>query len=194
MPRPDATPAFIAALAQPLIRPAIFVQATFATATLYLWTGRGNVSWNGKTWTGVGTLGTVSTIEEGSTVEARGITLTMSGIDATALEDVLNEVQQGLPAIVYLGLFDESLALIPNPVTGFAGRMDQPTLDVDGTTATISIACESRLSDMNTPALRRYTNEDQQREHPNDQGFSFINGCQEVTIFWGRTPNSTNNL
>lgn len=194
MPRPDATPAFIAALAQSIIRPAIFVQATFATATLYLWTGRGNVSWNGHTWTGVGTLGTVSTIEEGSTVEARGITLTMSGLDATALSDVLNEVQQGLPALVYLGLFDENLALIPNPVTAFAGRMDQPTIDVDGTTATISIACESRLMDMNTPAERRYTNEDQQREYPNDQGFSFVNGIQEVTIYWGRTPSSKNNI
>lgn len=194
MPRPDATAAFITALAQPIIRPAFFVQATFATATLYLWTGRGNVSWNGKTWTGVGTLGSVSTIEEGSTVEARGITLTMSGIDATMLGDVLNEVQQGLPAIVYVGLFDENLTLIPNPVTAFAGRMDQPTLDVDGTTATISIACESRLMDMNTPAERRYTDEDQQRDYPNDRGFSFVNGIQEVTIYWGRTPSSKNNI
>ena len=194
MPRPDATAAFITALAQPMIRPAFFVQATFATATLYLWTGRGNVSWNGQTWIGVGTLGTVSTIEEGSTVKARGITLTMSGIDATALSDVLNEVQQGLPALVYFGLFDDSLALIPNPVTGFAGRMDQPTLDVDGTTASISIACESRLMDMNTPAERRYTQEDQQRDYPNDEAFQFVNGIQETTIYWGRTPNSTNNL
>ena len=194
MPRPDATAAFITALAQAMIRPAFFVQATFATATLYLWTGRGNVSWNGQTWVGVGTLGTVSTIEEGSTVEARGITLTMSGIDATALSDVLNEVQQGLPALVYFGLFDESLALIPNPVTAFAGRMDQPTLDVDGTTASISIACESRLVDMNTQAERRYTQEDQQRDYPNDEAFQFVNGIQSKTLYWGRTPNSTNNL
>jgi hypothetical protein len=194
VPRPDATPAFIAALAQPIIRPALFVQATFNTATLYLWTGRGSITWGGRTWLGVGTLGTVSTIEEGSNVEARGITLTMSGLDPTALQDVLNEVQQGLPALVYFGLFDESLALIPNPVTAFAGRMDQPTLDVTGETATISIACESRLMDMNNPAMRRYTNEDQQRDYPNDQGFSFVPGVQEVTIYWGRTPSSHNNI
>jgi hypothetical protein len=194
MPRIDATPAFVAGLEQPTIRPALFVQAQFATATLYLWTGRGSVSWNGHTWIGVGTLGGVSTIEEGSTVEARGISLTLSGIDATALPDVLNEVQQGLPALVYLGLFDDSLTLIPNPVCAFAGRMDQPTLDVDGTSATIQINCESRLMDMNTPAMRRYNNEDQQRDYPNDQGFSFVPSIQELTIYWGRTPNSTNNL
>ena len=194
MPRADATPAFITALSQPIIRPALFVEAHFATAILYLWTGRGNVSWNGHTWTGIGTLGSVSTIEEGSTVEARGITLTLSGIDATALSDVLNEVQQGLPALVYFGLFDSTPALIANPVCAFAGRMDQPTIDLTGPTATIQIACESRLMDMNTPAMRRYTNEDQQRDYPNDQGFSFVPGVQERTIFWGRTPSSHNNI
>lgn len=194
MPRTDATTEFITALEQKILRPAIFVQAAFATTTLYLWTGRGSVSWNGQTWLGVGTLGSVSTIEEGSDVQARGIVLTMTGLDATLLTDVMTEMQQGLPVTVYLGLFDASLTLIANPVISFRGRMDQPTLDVDGTTATIQIACESRLLDLNTPAERRYTNDDQQRDYPNDRGLEFVNSIQELTIYWGRSPSSTNNL
>jgi len=194
MPRTDATSAFIAALEQKILRPALFVQAAFASTTLYLWTGRGSVSWNGHTWLGVGTLGSVSTIEEGSDVQARGIVLTMTGIDATLLTDVMTEMQQGLPVTVYLGLFDATPSLIANPVISFQGRMDQPTLDVDGSTATIQIACESRLMDLNTPAERRYTNDDQQRDYPNDRGFEFVNSIQELTIYWGRTSSSTNNL
>lgn len=37
------------------------------------------------------------------TLEARGLTLTLSGIDTTLLPDVLGEFQTGTPVIVYLG-------------------------------------------------------------------------------------------
>lgn len=194
MPRTDATSAFIAALGEKVLRPAFFVQATFASSTVYLWTGRGSVTWNGQTWLGVGSMGSISNIEEGSDVQARGIVLTMSGIDPTLLGDVMTEMQQGLPVTVYFALFDATPSLILNPVIAFQGRMDQPTLDVSGETATIQIACESRLMDLNTPAERRYTNEDQQRDYPDDLGFEFVNSIQEITIYWGRSPNGSNNL
>ena len=193
MPRSDVTPQFLAAIQSQQIRPALFVEGNFVSGPLNVWSGSGSVTWNGKSWMGVGSFGGVSTIEEGSTVEAKGITLTLSGIDPTLLTDVLSEFQVGLPVTVWLGLFDQTNVLIPNPVTAFAGRMDQPTIDVDGTSATITINCENRLLDMNTPVDRRYTNEDQQLDHPGDRGFEFVNSIQEVTIYWGRTPNSLNN-
>ena len=194
MARSDVTSEFLAQIESGIIRPAFLVEANFTSGPLYVWTGRGNLSAVGHTFTGVGTLGSISSIEEGSDVEARGIVLTMSGIDATLLADVLNEFQVGLPATVWLALFDESNVLVPNPVISFAGRMDQPTLEVGGETAAISINCENRLLDMNVSTERRYTVEDQQRDHPGDHGFDFVNSIQEVTIYWGRTPNSTNNL
>ena len=190
MPRTLTVP-FLAATQATLLRPALFIEAHFTSGPLYAWSGFGSITWNSQTWTGIGTLGSVSTIEEGSTVEAKGITLTMSGIDATLLADVLGEFQVGLPAIVSLGLFDSTGALIADPVTSWSGRMDQPTIDVDGTTATIAINCESRLLDMNVAVDRRYTNEDQQLDHPGDRGLEFVNSIQEVVIYWGRSPSSS---
>ena len=190
MPRTLTAP-FLAAIQATLLRPALFIEAHFISGPLYVWSGFGSITWNSQTWTGIGTLGSVSTIEEGSTVEAKGITLTMSGIDATLLADVLGEFQVGLPAIVSLGLFDSTGALIADPVTSWSGRMDQPTIDVDGTTATIAINCESRLLDMNVAVDRRYTNEDQQLDHPGDRGLEFVNSIQEVVIYWGRSPSSS---
>ena len=196
MPRPNVTAEFEAAIDSGMIRPALLVEANFTSGPVYLWTGRGTLAVTslGRTFSGIGSLGSVSTIEEGSSVEARGVVLTLSGIDPTLLGDVLNEFQVGLPAIVWLALFDENNVLIPDPVISFSGRMDQPTLEVGGETAVISINCENRLLDMNVSVERRYTNEDQQRDHPEDRGFEFINAIQSVTIYWGRTPNSSNNL
>lgn len=192
MPR-SLTGGQLAAVQSTLIRPAFFVEAHFVNGPIYVWTGRGSVVWGGQTWLGVGTLGTISTIEEGSTIEAKGITLTLSGIDVTLLADILTEFQVGLPAIVYLGLFDETLTLIDDPVISWAGRMDQPTIDVDGQTCSVSINCENRLVEMNVAVDRRYTNEDQQLDFPGDRGMEFVSSIQDVTIYWGRTPSSINN-
>jgi hypothetical protein len=193
MPR-DMTPAYLAAIQAGILRPALFVEATFVTGPVYVWSGIGTIVWGGNTWVGIGTLGSISTIEEGSTVEAKGITLTLSGLDPTLLQGVLNEFQAGLPAIVTLGVFDGNGALIGDPVCCFAGRMDQPTLDVTGIAASIAINCENRLVEMNVAVDRRYTDEDQQLDYPGDRGFEFVNGIQEAQIYWGRTPSSKNNL
>jgi hypothetical protein len=181
------------ALGSSLIRPAIFVQATFVNETVYVWNGLGIIPWNGQNWIGVGTLGAISNIEEGSNVEAKGISISMSGLDPRLLVDVIQNYQLGLPVMVWLALFDSSNNLIPSPILSFSGRMDQPTLTVDGTTCTISINCESKLIDMNVSCERRYTNDDQQLDYPGDRGFEFVNSIQEVTIYWGVSPSSTNN-
>ena len=193
MPR-TMTPAYLAAISSALLRPVLFVQANFTSGPLYVWSGMGPITWNGQVWTGIGTLGSISTIEEGSTVSAKGITLTLSGIDPTLLTDVMDEFQVGLPVMVTLGVFDENGALIADPVCCFSGRMDQPTIDVSGTMATIAINCENRLVEMNVAVDRRYTDEDQQLDYPGDLGFQFVNGIQDAQIYWGRTPSSKNNL
>jgi hypothetical protein len=192
MPRAMST-AMLEALALSVIYPAIFVEATFVSGTVYLWSGVGPIIWNGQTWTGIGSLGSISTIDEGATVEAKGMVLTLSGIDPTLLPDVLTEFQLGAPVTVYLGLFNEG-ALIANPVASFSGRMDQPTIEVTGLEAKIGINCESRLIDMNTAVDRRYTPEDQQRDWPGDLGLNFVNAIQEMTLYWGTSPTSTNNI
>jgi hypothetical protein len=176
------------AITSTLIRPAIFVEANFTSGPIYVWSGIGTISWDGKDWTGLGSLGSVSVIEEGSDVQAKGITLTLSGIDTTLLNGVLTEFKVGLPVLVYLGMFDSNGDLIADPIISWAGRTDQPTIEMDGSSATISINCENRLVEMNVSLDRRYTNEDQRRYYPDDRGFEFVPSIQEVTINWGRSP------
>src|SRR5580765_4937422 len=185
MPRPGATPEVLVALASTIIRPAIFVKATFFTGDLFLWTGLGNISWGGETWLGIGSLGGISVIEDGASVEARGITLTLSGIVQSVLADVLQELQLGAPVIVYLGLFDETgTTLIPDPLVCWSGRMDQPTIEMGGNTAMLSINCENRLLEMNVAVDRRYTQDDAQISSPGDLAFQFVAGIQSRTIYW----------
>lgn len=192
MPR-NTTPEMVAALGQSVIRPALFVELHFVTEIVRIWNGLGTINWNGQKWLGVGSLGSISTIEEGSSVEAKGITITCSGLDPTLLNDTLENYQVGLPVTVWFGLFDAAGSLIPDPILSFAGRMDQPSLSVDGQTATISINCESKLLDMNVSSETYLTHEQQQIDFPGDLGLQFVNSIQDTTIYFGRSPSSSNN-
>lgn len=204
MPR-DMSPDMLSAMSATELRCVLFVYAQFLSGPVYLWTGYGPVTWNGQTWQGIGTLLQVSSIEEGADVNARGIALTLSGFDANLLPLALGEVQQGLPVVVYLGLLYPGTPpvtsppipapyIIPDPLIAWAGRMDQPTIDVMGTTATISITCENRLAAMNVAVDRRYTPEDQNRDWPGDLGMAFVYSIQNCNIYWGRLPGTSNQV
>lgn len=180
MPR-VITSAMLAALCAPGSEPVVFVQVGFSTGPAYLWSGVGPVTWNGQTWAGVGSLLAISQIEDGCTVEARGISITLSGFDPTVCAAVMADFQLGLPAVVLLGAYSDG-SIIASPVTAWAGRTDTPELSVDGKTATVSINCESRLVDMNNPSERRYTMDDQTMTWPGDIAFMFVNSLQEITL------------
>ena len=183
----------VAALAAPILRPVLFVSIAFVSETAYLWSGTGSVSWNSHTWTGAGSLMSVANIEDAAQVEAKGIQISLSGFDASLLSEATTDYQLGLPANVYLGLYDDTFTLIADPLVCWSGRTDQPSFQVGGTDASITINCETELVDMNVAVDRRYTNEDIQRDNPGDLGCMFVNGIQEMTIFFG-TPVRDNNI
>jgi hypothetical protein len=190
----DISPATLAAMQGTILYPALFVQLSFVTMNVYLWSGLGSVTWNNQTWAGLGSLLGVSTAEDSSNVEAKGITITIAGLNPTLLPEPLQDYKLGLPALVYLGFFDGNNVLVDTPLIAWSGRMDQPTLDIGAKEATVNISCENRLIDMNISVSRRYTNEDQQMDHPGDLCFQFVDSLQERTLFWGQFPASTSNL
>jgi hypothetical protein len=195
-----------AALCQPVLRCVLFVSLQFADNTIYVWSGIGPRAWNDNTYQGVGTLGSISTISEDSTVEAKGVVFELSGIPASLVSEVLWETRLLYTAQAWLALFDAGGNLIADPVLSYQGKMDQPTISDDGQTCSISISCENVLADMNRACYRRYTNDDQQIDLaatltrlglPSttvDTGFRWVAGLQETITFWGRMPSSINNV
>jgi hypothetical protein len=186
MPR-SMSSAMLTALQATELQPCFFVQVQFASTTVYLWSGRGTTTWNGQTWVGAGSLLGLTVMEEGSNVQARGITLSLSGLDSGILSDFLTEYQVGLPVTVYMGLYSGG-ALIASPIASWSGRVDQPAIDIGPDKVIISINCENRMMEMNVAVERRYTQDDQQLDNPGDLGFEFVPGLQLSFIYWGRTP------
>lgn len=186
----------LAAFQSNQLLPVCFVQMQFRSEFIYIWTGYGSVTWNAITWQGLGDLLKIDVIEEGATVSARGIAITLSGIRSADLSEFLADFAIGGAVTIYLGAYypNAPTTIIPDPVAAWSGLMDSPTVEVDGFTATIVLACENALVEMNVSVERRYTNEDQQIDHPGDIGFQFVNALQEQNIYWGTAPTTGNNI
>ncbi|HXM32291.1 MAG TPA: hypothetical protein VN921_01465 [Chthoniobacterales bacterium] len=187
----NLTAAQIAEITAQNLRPVMFVQALFTSGYIYVWSGQGPISWNGQTWTGVGSLGSVSTLPETADVTAVGIKLSLSGIPASLITSALGEVRQGNPVIIYQGFLTPAGGVVVSPNNAWQGRMDTCEIAEGGDTAVISITAESRMLDLNRSRERRYEKQDQAIDYPTDLGFDYVASLQELSIVWGKaTPSS----
>jgi hypothetical protein len=176
----------VAQLSASLIRPVLLLQMHFTSGDAFMWSGIGNLQWNGQTWLGMGTMGTISPIEESSEIKATNVTFTLSGIAHDMVQKSLGEMRQGYPVKLWFGSLGDANNVLADPLQIFAGRMDVPTIDDGATTSTISIAVENRLIDLNRSRERRFTDQDQQIDHPGDLGFQYVQFIQTWSGTWGK--------
>jgi len=172
------------------LAPVLLASLSFSTP-VYLWSGYGNLVYNSTTYLGLGTLGTISPLEETTDLAARGLTLRLSGVPTANVSLALTENYQGRECSIMFGALSPTAGtLIASPVTVFAGRMDVMQISDDGNTAEITMTAESKLMDFKRPREIRYTDEEQQQLFPGDVGLEFVNDIQEKAIYWGN-PNQT---
>jgi hypothetical protein len=196
-----------AELTKEVVYPFFAVELYFSSETIRLWTGYGELSVGGNVYLGAGTLLNISNIEETTEVEAKGASITMSGIPSSLLSLALSEPYQGRLCTIYLGMSIPKASLITqasqeittqdlfelsiqtgetNLVEIFSGEMDQMTITEEAETCTISVTAENVLIKLERPTVRRFTDQDQKSRYPTDRGLEFIASLQDKEIFWGR--------
>lgn len=181
----NLTSGMLTEIAAQAMRPAFLVELETASATINLWSGVGTLVHDSKNWLGVGDFGSISAIPETSGINAVGITLALSGIPSNMLTLALTDSVPFKPAKVWLAMLDSSGAIIVDPYLAFSGRTDAVKIDEGGETSTITISCESRMIELNRTRVRRYVEEDQIAEFPNDKGFEFVEELQDARMPWG---------
>lgn len=195
-------------LADSVVYPFFAIDIDFSSGPLYVWSGYGNLTVDSKTYLGAGQLLNVSSVEETTEIEAKGATLTFSGIPSSFLALALTEPYQGRECRIYFGTLprtpsvEPSLSLsfdgtessfvdtqpeFPNYIEIFSGELDQMNISEEASTATIAVTVENVLIKLERPVVRRFTNEDQKSRFPNDKGLEFVASLQDKEIFWGRT-------
>lgn len=143
-----------------------------------------DLAFGGLTFFGVGALGGVSQVQESTELRSYGLTLTLAGVPRDAVSLAMGVHYQGRPGTVWEVVLDATTHQpLANPIVVFRGRMDQMIVKM-AETATIGVTMTNRLADWDRPRLRRYTDEDQRRSFPGDDGFRFVSATAEKEIVW----------
>jgi len=179
----DITTEVLDALDDDVVYPFFAVDLAFSSGPLYMWSGYGDLVIGAKTYLGAGTLLALSSVEETTEMEAKGASLTLSGIPSSFLSLALAEPYQGRECRIYFGITSDPSAYVEI----FSGELDQMNISEEGSTSSISVTAENVLIKLERPVVRRFTNEDQKSRYPADKGLQFIAGLQDKEIYWGRT-------
>lgn len=164
----------------------LFAELDFASGFVRVHSALGTITWGGFDWLGVGTLGTVSTVEESAELKKRTLVYTLTGVPNALITTVFTETYQGRSAKLYIGFLDPNTGqLVATPELLDRGRMDASGITVGGE-CSVTISAENRISAWDRPVVRRYTNSEQQDRFASDKGLEFIDQAAQKEINWGR--------
>ena len=171
----------------------IALKAEFDTDDILVWSGNDDIAINSETYTGAGTLLTISGVDEGREIKSEGISVSLSGMDKTVLSYALTENYQNRPISLFLGFLMGGSNEVAGTITIFKGRMTNLTVNDTPEGATINVDAENRLVDLERPSNFRYTAESQEFLFSGDTGFNRMQQLVDKQVTWGqKTDNTTN--
>jgi hypothetical protein len=173
-----------AAFIQPNVQIITFVMLDFASGIVRVHNGLGTYTWGGNDWIGVGSLGTVSQLEEGADVSPYGITLTLSALDIVVSGAALNEDYFMRPVAIYIGALSADDVLLNDPLQMWGGHMDVMNVTAGAENDQITINCESELAAFDRSSNLKYTTQSQQQFYPGDVFFNFLPKIDGAKIRW----------
>ena len=168
-------------------RPFAFVELDFPSGFLRVNSSDRTIAFDSgsgvEDFLGVGNLGSITVITEGTDLVARGVELSLSGIPAANIALAFENAQRR-SGKVWTGYFDSDYVLVADPILFFSGLIDNTSVTL-GETATVTVFLESRLITWQRPKIQRYTNENQLLRFPGDKFLEFVNQMVEKELLWG---------
>lgn len=162
----------------------VFVALNFPSGYVRVHNGVGTYTFGGNNYLGVGAFGSVDVIEETIALNDRPVNLTLSSITQEIIDAVRTENVFGKDADIYVGALNSDGELLADPDLWWSGRMSNVDVLV-GKENGVKISLRSRASRLKKRNNKRYTNEEQQRDHADDQLFEFLTALQDAKVSWG---------
>lgn len=155
----------------------VAVELMFNSGALRIWSGIGDKSIGGQTYTGTGSLLSVGGIEESDDLSAPGASISLNGVDSSLVSLAIQEPYQNRDCRILLGSGNDFFEI-------FSGFMDVMTIEDSGETCIINLTVESRLIILDRKVPLRYTQETQNSLYPGDTFFSTVASLQDKKVDW----------
>ena len=175
----------LTALGQSAIEPFYAVELDLDSGPLRLWTGYGDRTLDGNTYTGGGDLMGIEGLEEVADLSAKMVTLTLSGMPASIVSTALQEPYQRRRVRILFSVESiPGIATVSSSdfVEVFSGSLNEMTIDDGPESGTISVTVDSRLVELEGASNYRYTSESHKSRHATDTFFDFVADIQDKGV------------
>jgi len=182
-----STLAFQNEVIKPENMPVHLVSVHLDSEILYMNDSYKTINFKNNDYLGVGHFMGFSDIEEASQVIVATMTLTLSGIDKTIINLVLNNNYINRVVKVFTAFLNvDSHELVIDPVLIFEGQIDSSSIseDPDGGKSIVSVSVTNSWVDFDRKTGRHANNEEQQVLFPGDKGFEFADQ-NTSNLVWG---------
>jgi hypothetical protein len=173
-------------LEKPVTRLVYFVELQFLSQTIYICSANLTLTWGGHDWIGLGSIGSISAIEESEGVESKSLTFALNVAQHSILALAIGEVEEyrGRNARLYFCPLDESFKLVGTPVLCWRGIMDTMSVGVDGEEGQISLKCETSAYGLKRQPGLRLNAAQQKSRYPTDTGLDLLTGLIAEPVVW----------
>ena len=161
------------------------------------WTGVGTLTFpdsNGdaQEWQGAGGVGAIDTVGESRDGSATNIKVAMFNVPSEFRDDIADQAVRGATFEIYVGALElgsDWHSVIATKML-WRGRVDDYRITDSGDTITVEITGESRAIDQRRPAIKRFSDDFQQRRYPGDLFFAYLPRMTEIPILWAQAEQS----
>jgi hypothetical protein len=167
-------------------RLALLVFIDWPNDPLYAWSGVGPLSYNGETWTGVGSLANIDKVADSLEKDDIGVELTLNYLDDDLRNEIVTTNPVGVDASIFLALLDSDNQ-VDEAYEIFPGFVDEISIVDSGPSGSISVRVASELARIKRPLWFQLTDAHQRDLFPGDLGMQFASRMNEP-IVWGRKP------
>ena len=181
----NLTSNFVTAATSASCRPAVLFEGVFATSTLRLWNGLGDLTWNSNTWFGNGWFQGIEGGDETGEVEAVDMMVLLSGVPSSVISLAIGDQKQGAIGNLYLAMLDSNGAIIANPYLWWKGFYSHADIEHDPGESTVKLYYDSPIVFMDRPKEGRWTNDQQVKAFAGDKGFEFVVAAADFDNNWG---------
>lgn len=182
----DLTSGMVTQISADNITPILLTKLENPEGDLFLWNGFRDIDWQGDTYIGAGGVGTISPIKETLDMEATGVEFTLNGLIDEHIALALSATYKNEFSHVWFGAFDEANAIVVDPVKLHKGRMDVMTIEEGGENSILRISSENLLVILKQASLRKWTDQDQKTDYPDDRGLEFVSDINDgKKVVWG---------
>lgn len=179
-------PAPLAAeIEKPVLKPFLALAIALADPVV-VWTGVGTINFDDRDWIGIGGVGQVDVIGEGTDGSATGVKATLNQVPSEFRDDVADQAQRGVLYELWVGALNETWQEVAGAKLLWKGTLQTYEVIDSGDTLTVIVGGESRAIDQRRPSIKVNTDEWQQRRFPGDRVFEYVARTTEINVLWAK--------